>query len=322
MRPLFLGFATVLLQLPKGWEDLSGDGRCLKRRIVAGNESEAFPRHGAVCEVRWTAWLAEGYPPKRGERVGMLQPKASFEFTLGGGEGEATIAWDLAVKTMRVGEVCEVFAGHEYAFGTRGAEPHVPPKAALLFELELDRWTDFATDYETVYGLQEAENDQDDRLLRDELERLAEANNTENSLLSDVAEKIQEETTTKEDHHPRRPVFGDLSKSAPVPVEGKGEGYSWTETADEMYLRVEAPAPILSRDDVQIRLTPTTLALSYKGRELLAGALEGTIAVDESTWAVAEDRHAVDVYLAKKRTTTAPKSLGDIWASVLRGRVS
>ena len=88
--------------------------------------------------MRWTAWLAEkqGNWWCRGERIGALQPNSTLEFTLGGGSGEATRAWDACVATMAPQDRVEILAGPDWAFGD-GAEPHVPAKAHIVFELEL-----------------------------------------------------------------------------------------------------------------------------------------------------------------------------------------
>ena len=111
---------------PQGWEDLSnGKGACCVRRLTPPRGGPK-PPPGAECSVRWTAWLAEkqGTWWCRGERIGALQPNSTLEFTLGGGSGEATRAWDACVATMAVDDRVEILAGPDWAFGD-GAEPHL-----------------------------------------------------------------------------------------------------------------------------------------------------------------------------------------------------
>ena len=66
--------------------------------------------------------------PRR-EDIGALQPNSTLEFTLGGGSGEATRAWDACVATMAPQDRVEILAGPDWAFGD-GAEPHVPCKSS------------------------------------------------------------------------------------------------------------------------------------------------------------------------------------------------
>ena len=104
---------------PQGWEDLSnGKGACCVRRLTPPNKG-AKPPPGAECSVRWTAWLAEkqGNWWCRGERIGALQPNSTLEFTLGGGSGEATRAWDACVATMVPQDRVEILAGPDWAVG-------------------------------------------------------------------------------------------------------------------------------------------------------------------------------------------------------------
>lgn len=310
-------------QLSGEWEDLSeGQGRCMKRVLVASTQKDVSkPRHGAVCNVRWTAWLEKN--GTRGGRVGMLQPNATIEFTLGGGSSETTRAWDAAVATMVPGDVVEIFATHEYAFG-EGAEPHVPARASLFFEVALDSWTDFAVGQETVYGLAEAENDDEESALKGELERVADLEEEKGTILEDLGGVKPTMSSTN-----------DLDMQPPVPIEGKGQGYSWTETPTELFLAVESnrPQQKILVEDVTLDLTPTSLALFLRDTLVLQGKLEGRIKVEECTWAISDDGLAVDVYLAKSKPTPDPKkqsslprnvqvsgSLADMWATVFSTR--
>ena len=124
---------------PQGWEDLSnGKGACCVRRLTPPRGGPK-PPPGAECSVRWTAWLAEkqGTWWCRGERIGALQPNSTLEFTLGGGSGEATRAWDACVATMVPQDRVEILAGPGRAFGAGSplfgeatAEASLPPSRA------------------------------------------------------------------------------------------------------------------------------------------------------------------------------------------------
>mmetsp|Transcript_20166 Transcript_20166/g.47000 ORF Transcript_20166/g.47000 Transcript_20166/m.47000 type:complete len:691 (+) Transcript_20166:64-2136(+) len=61
-----------------------------------------------------------------------------INFTLG--VGEVIKGWDLAVPTMRKGEVSKITIKPEFAYGEPGQPPKIPPSATLVFEIELISW--------------------------------------------------------------------------------------------------------------------------------------------------------------------------------------
>jgi FKBP-type peptidyl-prolyl cis-trans isomerase len=96
--------------------------------------------------------LREGTGPKpvAGNRVrahytGRLLDGTQFDSSLPRGEpfefkvlaGEVIRGWDLTVLDMRLGEKRLVVLPSRFAYGTRGSPPKIPPRAPLVFELEL-----------------------------------------------------------------------------------------------------------------------------------------------------------------------------------------
>uniref|UniRef100_A0A3B4WMB8 peptidylprolyl isomerase n=1 Tax=Seriola lalandi dorsalis TaxID=1841481 RepID=A0A3B4WMB8_SERLL len=59
--------------------------------------------------------------------------KFSFEL----GKGQVIKAWDIGVATMKVGELCQLICKPEYAYGSAGSPPKIPPNATLVFEVSL-----------------------------------------------------------------------------------------------------------------------------------------------------------------------------------------
>ena len=62
----------------------------------------------------------------------------TFPFILG--TGRVIKGWDIAVATMKAGELAEVTIAPDYAYGSAGSPPKIPPDATLIFEIELFQW--------------------------------------------------------------------------------------------------------------------------------------------------------------------------------------
>ncbi|NXU49064.1 FKBP4 isomerase, partial [Turnix velox] len=95
----------------------------------SGTES---PMIGDKVTVHYTGWLLDGT-----KFDSSLDRRDKFSFDLG--KGEVIKAWDIAVATMKVGEICRITCKPEYAYGSAGSPPKIPPNATLIFEVSVTK---------------------------------------------------------------------------------------------------------------------------------------------------------------------------------------
>ena len=95
--------------------------------LVRGTGDEAGP--GRVAVVHYSGWLADGRP---------------FDSSVGGeplefqlDAGQVIEGWDEGVSGMKVGGKRRLVLPPHLAYGDAGSSPVIPPKATLVFEVEL-----------------------------------------------------------------------------------------------------------------------------------------------------------------------------------------
>lgn len=89
-----------------------------------------MPRSGDTIEVHYTGWLEDG--TKFDSSLDRAQP---FVFPIG--VGRVIAGWDEGVATMRLGGKRRLTIPPHLAYGERGAGGVIPPRATLIFEVEL-----------------------------------------------------------------------------------------------------------------------------------------------------------------------------------------
>lgn len=117
------------------------DGGVLKLVKREGTGTE-LPMTGDKVFVHYVGTLLDGTHFDSSRDRG---DKFSFEL----GKGQVIKAWDIGVATMKIGEVCQLICKPEYAYGSAGSPPKIPPSATLVFEIELfEFWGEDITDNE------------------------------------------------------------------------------------------------------------------------------------------------------------------------------
>jgi FKBP-type peptidyl-prolyl cis-trans isomerase FkpA len=91
---------------------------------------------GAAARVNYTGWLYDpAAPDGKGAQFDSSIGREPFAFQLG--QGQVIRGWDLGVVGMRAGGKRRLLIPAELAYGERGAGGVIPPRAVLLFDVEL-----------------------------------------------------------------------------------------------------------------------------------------------------------------------------------------
>ncbi|KAK3018900.1 hypothetical protein RJ639_005105 [Escallonia herrerae] len=103
--------------------DLTGDGGVLKTIVRRAKPDAIAPSESlSHVDVQYEGMLADN-----GEVFDTThEDNTVFSFELG--KGSVIKAWDIALRTMKVGEVAKITCKPDYAYGSAGSPPDVPPE--------------------------------------------------------------------------------------------------------------------------------------------------------------------------------------------------
>ncbi|OAY46118.1 peptidyl-prolyl cis-trans isomerase FKBP20-1 isoform X1 [Manihot esculenta] len=112
--------------------DLTGDGGVIKTIIRQAKPGALGPSEDLpLVDVHYEGTLAESGQVFDTTR----EDNTVFSFEIG--KGSVIQSWDIALRTMKVGEVAKITCKPEYAYGSAGSPPDIPSDATLIFEVEL-----------------------------------------------------------------------------------------------------------------------------------------------------------------------------------------
>jgi len=106
-----------------------------KQLITKGNGVDK-PKTNDEVTIEYTGWLYDKYADNyRGNKFDSSVGRGDFKTHIG--VGKVIKGWDEGVKEMTLGEKAVLTISGDYAYGDRGFPGLIPPKATLIFEVEL-----------------------------------------------------------------------------------------------------------------------------------------------------------------------------------------
>uniref|UniRef100_A0A3P9K580 peptidylprolyl isomerase n=1 Tax=Oryzias latipes TaxID=8090 RepID=A0A3P9K580_ORYLA len=97
---------------------------------IRPGDGKTFPQKGRTVFVHYVGTLMNGKKFDSSRDRG--EP---FKFKLGA--GEVIRGWDDGVAQMSVGQLAKLTCSPDFAYGSRGYPPIIPPNSTLIFEVEL-----------------------------------------------------------------------------------------------------------------------------------------------------------------------------------------
>jgi len=112
-----------------------GVDQLLVTDLAVGNGAEAVA--GKRVTVHYSGWLYDPAQPEAKGKPFDSSRDAGRPFTFALGAGQVIAGWDQGVQGMKVGGQRRLVIPHSLAYGESGAGGVIPPRASLVFDVEL-----------------------------------------------------------------------------------------------------------------------------------------------------------------------------------------
>ncbi len=122
--------AHDLTVLAARWPGAAETADGMRYVITRPGDGEAKPRRGQLATVHYTGTFIDGAPFDSSADHG-----APFTFVVG--ENKVIAGWDLAIMDMTAGEKRTLIIPYWLAYGPKGIRGKIPPRATLVFDIEL-----------------------------------------------------------------------------------------------------------------------------------------------------------------------------------------
>jgi len=101
-------------------------------QTISEGDGSTYPKSGQTVVVHYTGTLENGTKFDSSRDRGK-----PFKFRIG--KGEVIKGWDQGVAQMSVGQRAKLICSPDFAYGDKGHPGVIPPKATLIFDVELLR---------------------------------------------------------------------------------------------------------------------------------------------------------------------------------------
>jgi FKBP-type peptidyl-prolyl cis-trans isomerase len=113
----------------KTWPNAQRTSTGLRHVLLSEGQGE-LAKPGDMVKVLYTGWLLSGTVFDQAS-----DPAKPLIFRLG--RNNVIDGWDQGIQLMRPGEKRLLIIPYELGYGTRGQLPAIPPRATLVFEVQL-----------------------------------------------------------------------------------------------------------------------------------------------------------------------------------------
>ncbi|MFE5712509.1 FKBP-type peptidyl-prolyl cis-trans isomerase [Streptomyces sp. NPDC056501] len=100
------------------------------REVITAGDGQNFPKPGDYVTMHYTGTL------ENGEKFDSSRDR-NEPFDCQIGIGQLIQGWDEGVPQMSLGERAKLTITSDYGYGDRGVPGVIPPKATLIFDVEL-----------------------------------------------------------------------------------------------------------------------------------------------------------------------------------------